>query len=234
MRLWHVGGDVLSLWLGYVRQTTTFFLLVLSLIATVWHSRYSRNLLLNLGLHHHLITLDIAHGFWHSCLRDLVWIRVLLKVHGGYSALEAIATIMGHSSSLLHTYASAWRKGLFLREVGPGTWRCTKLVLHDPLVADVIIAAKGNVLVDTRLIQIEATTEVLEPSLSTEHLLLLLLLGIVELVDSCMAILRSESWDRVWTCEWVWIAGHGVHSTAASHLHTWLIRLDVVARDEVK
>ena len=72
----------------------------------------------------------------------------------------------------------------------------------------------------TRLVQIEAAAEVLEPSLRTEHLLLLLLLGIVELVDSRVAVLRSESRYRVRTCEWVRVAGHGVHSGATSHLNT--------------
>ena len=118
---------------------------------------------------------------------------MLLLVQCGYPALEPIAAVMGHTSGLLGTNPSARREGLFFCEVGSGARRCTKLVLHDPLVADIIIAAKRNVLINTRLVQIEAATEVLEPSLSAEHLLLLLLLSIVELVDSSMAILRSES-----------------------------------------
>ena len=93
---------------------------------------------------------------------------MLLLMHGGYPALEAIAAVMGHTSGLLGTNPSARREGLFFCEVGSGARRCTQLVLHDSLVADIIIAAEGNVLIHSRLIQIKAASEVLKPSLRTQ------------------------------------------------------------------
>ena len=97
---------------------------------------------------------------------------MLELLHGGHSTLEPIAAVMGHASGILGAHVVAFptasREGLFLGEVGSGARRCTQLVLHDSLVADIIIAAEGNVLIHSRLIQIKAASEVLKPSLRTQ------------------------------------------------------------------
>ena len=73
----------------------------------------------------------------------------------------------------------------------------THLVLGDPL-ADVVMASKGDIAGDGRLILIKPTAEtllfpLLRCTLEKLLLLLLLLLGEIELVDASMAILGRQS-----------------------------------------
>ena len=73
----------------------------------------------------------------------------------------------------------------------------THLVLGDPLT-DVVMASKGDIAGDGRLILIKTTAEtllfpLLRSALEKLLLLLLLLLGEIELVDASMAILGRQS-----------------------------------------
>ena len=90
---------------------------------------------------------------------------------------------------------------------GGAARRCTHLVLGDPLTY-VVMASKGDIAGDGRLILIKSTAEtllfpLLRCALEKLLLLLLLLLGEIELVDASVAVLGRQRGNRVCACIWI-------------------------------
>ena len=109
----------------------------------------------------------------------------------GTSTLVTVGAVRTATILIRDRVSAALRKCFCLVKRGCAC-RCTHLVVHKSL-ADSLVASECDVTSDARLVLVQTGTEILLPPLRAHHLLLLLLLlGKVQLVDSAVAVLRSE------------------------------------------